>query len=79
YHGNRRLSMGNELQRCFTTPHSLRAIEREIEMAEEIMETKGFSQHLESYIAAFNFVLGKQSSDIREEYEDMLSEKEDAA
>lgn len=70
--------MCNELQRSFTTPHSFRAIEREIEMAEELIEHDGTafpdSTFEDGYIAALRFVLGTQGSNVREEYEDLQNE-----
>ncbi|EKL9959449.1 TPA: hypothetical protein ACMDR7_000106 [Vibrio parahaemolyticus] len=70
--------MGNELQRCFTTPHSYRALEREIEMAEALIEHDGTafpdSTFEDGYIAALKFVLSRQGSNVREEYEDMQNE-----
>lgn len=65
----------HELQRSFTTPHSYRALEREIEMAEELLNMKGHHEHLESHIAAIRFVLGQQGSEIKEEYEALMSEQ----
>lgn len=70
--------MHNELQRSFTTPHSCRAIEREIEMAEALIEHDGTafpdSTFEEGYIAALKFVMNRQGSNVRDEYEDMLNE-----
>ncbi len=75
--------MCDSLQRSFTTPHSYSALDREIEMAEALIDSDGTafpdSTFEEGYIAALRFVQGRLGSNVREEYEDMLSEKEDAA
>ncbi len=75
-----------ELQRSFTTPHSYSALEKEIEMAEALIENDGTAfpdcTFEDGYIACMKFVLGHLGSNVREEYEDMLSERnneEDAA
>ncbi|MCR9669562.1 hypothetical protein [Vibrio parahaemolyticus] len=72
--------MGNELQRCFTTPHSYRALEREIEMAEALIEHDGTAfpdaTFEDGYIAALKFVQGRIGSNVREEYEDMVNERD---
>ncbi|MDF5005695.1 hypothetical protein P3596_02350 [Vibrio parahaemolyticus] len=71
--------MGNELQRSFTTPHSYGAIDREIEMAEALIENDGTAfpdcTFEEGYIAALKFIQGRLGSNVREEYEDMVSER----
>lgn len=68
----------HELQRSFTTPHSYRALEREIEMTEALVEHEGtaFPQSTfeDGYIAALNFVLGREGSNVREDYEALMSE-----
>ncbi len=70
--------MQNELQRSFTTPHSYSAIEREIEMAEALIENDGTAfpecSFEDGYIAALKFVLNREGSNVREEYEDMMNE-----
>lgn len=70
--------MTSELQRAFTTPHSRGRIEREIEMAETLIENDGTafpdSSFEEGYIAALKFVLNREGSNVREEYEDMMDE-----
>lgn len=70
--------MCNELQRPFITPHSFRAIEREIEMAEALIEHDGTafpdSVMEDGCISALKFVLGMQGSDVSEEYEDLQNE-----
>ncbi len=67
-----------ELQRSFTTPHSYSAIEREIEMAEALIENDGTAfpecSFEDGYIAALKFVLNREGSNVREEYEDMMNE-----
>ncbi|EQB9058586.1 hypothetical protein ACYVO5_000168 [Vibrio parahaemolyticus] len=72
--------MGNELQRCFTTPHSYIALEREIEMAEALIEHNGTAfpdaTFEDGYIAALKFVQGRLGSNVREEYEDMVNERD---
>ncbi|EOX4942114.1 hypothetical protein ACFLJY_000752 [Vibrio alginolyticus] len=72
--------MGNELQRCFTTPHSYSELEREIEMAEALIYNKGTvfpdDTFEEGYIAAIKFVQGCLGSNVREEYEDMVNERD---
>lgn len=69
-----------ELQRSFTTPHSYGAIDREIEMAEALIEKDGTSfpdcTFEEGYIAALKFIQGRLGSNVREEYEDMVSERD---
>lgn len=70
--------MHNELQRSFTTPHSYRTLEREIEMAEALIEHDGTafpdSTFEDGYVAALRLVLGQQGSNVREEYEDLQDE-----
>ncbi|MEF1255974.1 hypothetical protein [Vibrio sp. M260112] len=70
--------MFNELQRSFTTPHSFRALEREVEMAEALIEHDGTAfpdaSFEEGYIAALRFVLNRQGSNVREEFEDLMDE-----
>ncbi|PMS49934.1 hypothetical protein [Vibrio parahaemolyticus] len=74
--------MCNELQRSFTTPHSYRALEREVEMAEALIEHDGTafpdSTFEEGYIAALKFVQGRLGSNVREEYEDLMDEQNQA-
>lgn len=70
--------MHSELQRPFITPHSFSTLEREVEMAEALIEKDGTafpdSTFEDGYIAAIKFVLNCQSSNVREEYEDMQDE-----
>ncbi len=70
--------MFNELQRSFTTAHSFRALEREVEMAEALIEHDGTAfpdaSFEEGYIAALMFVFNRQSSNVREEFEDLMDE-----
>ncbi|OEE42320.1 hypothetical protein [Vibrio anguillarum] len=71
--------MHNELQRSFTTPHSYRTLEREIEMAEALIEHNGTAfpdcTLEDGYIAALRFVLGMEGSNVREEYEALMDEQ----
>ncbi|MEZ8102119.1 hypothetical protein [Vibrio bivalvicida] len=70
--------MHNELQRSFTTPHTYSTLEREIEMAEALIEHDGTafpdSTFEEGYIASLKFVMNRQSSNVREEFEDLQDE-----
>lgn len=72
--------MHNELQRPFTSVHSRSAIEREIEMAETLIEQEqegaAFpdSTFEDGYIAALNFVLNREGSNVREEFEGLMEE-----
>ncbi|XDF79176.1 hypothetical protein AAFX60_018965 [Aliivibrio fischeri] len=72
--------MGNELQRSFTTAHSYSAIEREIEMAQVLIDEEGTafpdSSFEEGYIAAMQFILTRQGSNVREEYEALMDEQD---
>ncbi|HHC6515914.1 TPA: hypothetical protein ACN35K_003088 [Vibrio parahaemolyticus] len=67
-----------ELQRSFTTPHSYGAIDREIEMAQALIDNDGTAfpdcTFEEGYIAALKFVQGRLGSNVREEYEDLQDE-----
>ncbi|WP_241908414.1 hypothetical protein [Vibrio lentus] len=68
----------NPLQRSFTTAHTRRVIDLEIEMAEALIEKDGTafpdSTFEEGYISALKFILNQSSSNVREEYEDMMDE-----
>lgn len=68
----------HELQRPFTTPHSYSALEREVEMAEALIERDGTafpeSTFEDGYIAALKFVMNIEGSNVREEYEDLMNE-----
>ncbi len=59
----------------FVSVHSRSAIEREIEMAESLIEQEGTvfedATFEGGYIAALNMVLNHQGSNVREEYEAM--------
>lgn len=72
-----------ELSRPFTSVHSKSALEREINMAEALMESDGTafpdSTFEDGYIAALNFVMNREGSNVREEYEGMMSEKDGEA
>ncbi len=64
------------LERPFVSVHSRSAIEREVEMAESLIEQEGTvfedATFEEGYIAALNMVLNHQGSNVREEYEAMM-------
>ncbi len=68
----------HELQRPFTTPHSYSTLEREVEMAEALIEHDGTafpeSTFEDGYIAALKFVMNIEGSNVREEYEDLMNE-----
>ncbi|AUR82793.1 coil containing protein [Vibrio phage 1.028.O._10N.286.45.B6] len=72
------MTMPNPLQRSFTTAHTRRVVDLEIEMAEALIEKDGTafpdSTFEEGYIAALKFILNQSSSNVREEYEDMMDE-----
>ncbi|ELE2164740.1 hypothetical protein [Vibrio furnissii] len=72
-----------ELSRPFTSVHSKSALEREINMAEALMESDGTafpdSTFEDGYIAALNFVMNREGSNVREEYEGMMSEQDGEA
>lgn len=67
-----------ELSRCFVSLHTLYEIEKEIDMAQTLIERDGtaFSDSTfeDGYIAALNFILNRQGSNVREEYEDLMNE-----
>lgn len=62
----------------FLSVHSQTQIERELERAQTLIEKDGtaFSDDTfeEGYIAALNFVLNRQGSNVREEFEVVMSE-----
>ncbi len=64
------------LERSFVSVHSRSALEREIEMAEAIIdhEHTAFpdSTFEEGYIAALNLVMNRQGSNVREDYEAIM-------
>ena len=70
--------MTNGLERPFVSVHSRSAIEREVEMAEAIIEHEHTaypdSSFEEGYIAGLNFVLNRQGSNVREDYEAIMEE-----
>ncbi|MBY8232337.1 hypothetical protein KW535_13440 [Vibrio fluvialis] len=72
-----------ELSRPFTSVHSKSALEREINMAEALMESDGTafpdSTFEDGYIADLNFVMNREGSNVREEYEGMMSEQDGEA
>ncbi|MCY9855425.1 hypothetical protein [Vibrio mediterranei] len=63
----------------FTSVHSKQAIEREIEMADALIEHDSSAfpdcSFEEGYAAALRFVLNRQASNVSEEYEAMLLDK----
>ncbi len=67
------------LERPFVSVHSRSAIEREVEMAESLIEQEGTvfedATFEEGYIAALNMVLNRQGSNVREEYEVMMEKR----
>ncbi|RZQ46812.1 hypothetical protein D8T55_04575 [Vibrio vulnificus] len=70
--------MCEHLQRPFISVHSRRQLEREIEMAEALIEVDGTAfpdcSFEEGYIAAIKFVMNMEGSNVREEYEGMMDE-----
>ncbi|MBE8578624.1 hypothetical protein [Vibrio sp. OPT18] len=69
--------MPTGLERSFVSVHSRSRLEREIEMAEAIMEHNNTafpdSTFEEGYIAAINFVLNRYSSSVRDEFEAIMA------
>lgn len=65
------------LERPFVSVHSRSTIEREVEMAEAIIEHKHTaypdSTFEEGYIAALNLVLNTQGSNVREDFEAIMN------
>ncbi|EJB8688799.1 hypothetical protein C1S99_10765 [Vibrio parahaemolyticus] len=65
------------LERPFVSVHSRSTLEREVEMAEALMEN-GVNPFLEdvtpieAYIEALKFVMNQQGSSVREDYEDLM-------
>ncbi|AYO18076.1 hypothetical protein D0812_27440 [Vibrio owensii] len=65
------------LERSFVSVHSRSTLEREVEMAEALMEN-GVNPFLEdvtpteAYIEALKFVMNQQGSSVREDYEDLM-------
>ncbi|WP_345853572.1 hypothetical protein [Shewanella algae] len=74
--------MTDELKKLFLCALSRREIEHEISMAETMIEIDGSCfpdcTFEDGYIAALNYVLGRQGSNVREEYEQLISERHDA-
>ncbi|MGL5665343.1 MAG: hypothetical protein ACRDD9_04355 [Shewanella sp.] len=70
--------MQHDLKWLFTAPYSKGELEKEIQMAEAIIDTEHTaypdSSFEDGYIAALNFVLGKEQSSMREEYEALHAE-----
>lgn len=68
--------MVNSLERPFVSVHSRSTLEREIGMAETIMEHENTAHpdatFEEGYIAAINFVLNRYSSNVRDEFEAIM-------
>ncbi|MCU8204420.1 hypothetical protein M2H09_03855 [Vibrio vulnificus] len=75
--------MCEHLQRPFISVHSRRQLEREIEMAEALIEVDGTAfpdcTFEEGYIAALRFVMNMEGSNVREEYEGMMDERAEEA
>jgi|GEM_PF-4117305 len=73
--------MMNDLKWLFTAPYSQGELEREIDMAETLIESDitgtvfPDSTFEDGYIAALNFVLGRESSNVREEYDALKNER----
>lgn len=69
------------LERPFVSVHSRSALEREIEMAEELLSS-GRPAFLpddtaeEGYIAALRFVLNNTASSVREVYDELMQAPE---
>lgn len=65
------------LERPFVSVHSRSTLEREVEMAEALMEN-GVNPFLEdvtpteAYIEALKFVMNQQGSSVREDYDDLM-------
>ncbi|HAV1517139.1 TPA: hypothetical protein JG825_005218 [Vibrio parahaemolyticus] len=70
--------MCEQMQRQFISVHSRRQLEREIEMAEALIEADGTAfpdcTFEDGYIAALKFVMNMEGSNVREEYEEMMNE-----
>lgn len=72
--------MQHDLKWLFTAPYSKGELEKEIQMAEALIENEcagtAFpdSTFEDGYIAALNFVLGREGSNVREEYEALRAE-----
>ncbi len=64
------------LERPFVSVHSRSALEREVEMAEALIAEKNTAYpdatFEDGYIAALNMVMNRQSSNVREDYEEMM-------
>lgn len=72
--------MQHDLKWLFTAPYSKGELEKEIQMAEALIENEHAgtafpdSTFEDGYIAALNFVLGREGSNVREEYEALRDE-----
>lgn len=68
--------MSTGLEYSFVSVHSRSRLEREIEMAEAIMEHDNTafpdSTFEDGYIAAIKFVMNREGSNVREEYDDIM-------
>lgn len=72
--------MLNPLERPYTSVHAYSTLQREIEMAQTLIEHDGtaFPDHSfeDGYIAALNFVMNREGSNVREEYESLMDEQQ---
>ncbi|MEJ6520616.1 hypothetical protein PQI64_12735 [Shewanella bicestrii] len=70
--------MQHDLKWLFTAPYSKGELEKDIEMAEEIVRTQDTAypdySFEDGYIAALNFVLGNEQSSMREEFDALIAE-----
>lgn len=68
-----------DIELPFVSVHSRLALEREVEMAEDLT-ANGINPFLdgvtpaEAYIEALKFVMNQQGSSVRTDYEDMMDE-----
>ncbi|MBV7315476.1 hypothetical protein [Shewanella sp. NIFS-20-20] len=73
--------MCNEFKRLFTTALTRSELEREIAMAEALIEHDGTgfpdSSFEDGYIAAINFVLGNEMSNVEEEYKQLRGDQDE--
>ncbi|WP_447077700.1 hypothetical protein [Shewanella algae] len=69
----------NQFKRVFISSRSRSEIDAEISMAERLIELEGTafpdSTFEDGYIAALNYVLGKQDSNVREEFDQVMDER----
>ncbi len=73
--------MHNDLKWLFVSGYSKSELEQEVDMAQALIDHDGtvFSDSTfeEGYIAALNFVLGRQASNVAEEYQHLMVELND--